>query len=55
MRSFAKTRLEKCDQNPQKHPQRIKHLRNTFHLLCLTAMTFMKSFEVFKNNVITFG
>ena len=28
---------------------------NTFHLLCLTAATFMKWFEIFKNNVITFG
>ena len=28
---------------------------NTFHLLWLTAATFMKWFEVFKNNVITFG
>ena len=28
---------------------------NTFHLLCLTPATFMKWFEVFKNNVVTFG
>ena len=28
---------------------------NTFHLPCLTATTFMKSFEFFKTNVITFG
>ena len=28
---------------------------NTFHLLWLTVATFMKWFEVFKNNVITFA
>ena len=28
MRSSAKNRSEKCDQNPQKHSQRIKHLWN---------------------------
>ena len=28
MRSYAKNWLEKFDQNPQKHSQRIKHLWN---------------------------
>ena len=28
---------------------------NTFYLLCLTATTFMKWFEVLKNNAIIFG